>query len=106
MTLGENISRKLYELRSKQGLSQEKLAAKADMETTSYSRIERGANTNIRLETLDRIIKALDVSYPDFFTFSDSEVPLERVVAKLSLLEKDDPVFKIFEDILDWKQKN
>ena len=105
MTFGDAIALRIRELRIAKGLTQEKLSEKANMDLTAFSRIERGKNSNIQVNTLDRIIQALDVDYPTFFSFSHAEQKENRLTAKLSLLEDDREILSIFEQILDWKQK-
>lgn len=95
------VARRIKELRTKQKLTQETLAFKADMDTTSFSRIERGQNPDVRLRTLDRIIKALDVDYPTFFTFTDDSRKENQIAAKLSLLDDNDPLINIINQLLD-----
>jgi transcriptional regulator with XRE-family HTH domain len=50
----------LREQREAQGISQETLAATLGMHRTYYSSIERGLK-DVRIETLDRVCKALKV---------------------------------------------
>ena len=98
----KRVARRIKELRTggKEKLTQEELAYRANMDTTSFSRIERGQNPDVRLMTLDRIIKALDVDYPTFFTFTDDEKRKNRIIAKLDLLN-DDTLLEIIENLLD-----
>lgn len=105
MSLGEHISQRIKELRLKQGLSQEQLATKADMEATFISRIERGSQNNIQINTLEKIITALEVDYLTFFSFTDDENLLSRIVGKISLQQNQEATLKIIDDLLDWKEK-
>lgn len=105
MSLGKHISQRIKELRLKQGLSQEQLAAKADMEATFISRIERGSQNNIQINTLEKIIAALNVDYLTFFSFTDDDNPLSRIVGKLSLQKNQEDTLKIIDALLDWKEK-
>ncbi|HEM3173501.1 TPA: helix-turn-helix transcriptional regulator [Streptococcus suis] len=105
MTLGLHIAQRIKELRKQQGLSQEQLATKADMEATVLSRIERGQNPNIQVNTLDKIISALGVPYQIFFSFTDTDDQLSRVVGKISLTENEKDTLELLENILDWKLK-
>ena len=52
-------------LRKKKGLSQEILAEKACLDRTYISGIERGVR-NITLESLESVIRALDMNISDF----------------------------------------
>lgn len=106
ISLGEQIRHRIKELRKKQKLSQEQLATKADMEATFLSRIERGHTTNIQINTLEKIITALDVDYATFFSFTDSDRPLNQIVAKLSLLHNQDEALTLINNLLDWKLGN
>jgi len=60
--LGETIRSR----RKQAGLSQEKLAEKADLSTVFISHIERGVE-NISVDALARIAKALGVRLRDLF---------------------------------------
>ena len=59
--LGENI--KKYRLLK--GLTQEKLAQKADVTYSSLSKIEVGYNDNPRIKTVQKIATALGVTVND-----------------------------------------
>ena len=55
--------KKIKSLREKKGLSQDQAAAAAGLnDRQAWHRIESGANTNVKLETLERIAAALGVS--------------------------------------------
>lgn len=101
MSFSNSIAARIKELRKSKGLTQEKLSEKANMDLTAFSRIERGKNANVQVNTLDKIISALEVNYQTFFSFSDSSEPKERIYSKLSLLEDDDNILDIIEKILD-----
>jgi len=62
------IGERVHELREARGItSQEKLGELAgDLHRTFIGRVERG-ETNISIENLDAIAKALDVSLAEFF---------------------------------------
>ena len=62
----EDVGQRIKSIRSEQGLSQEKLALKADIDRTYLAGAEMGKR-NISLKSLDKIVKALDVSFEDFF---------------------------------------
>ncbi len=57
-TIVENVRK----ARKKAGLSQDKLARKADVAYNTVVKIESGENKNPTIETLRSIAKALDVS--------------------------------------------
>lgn len=67
------IGNRIKELRNRKGLSQEEFADLAHIDRTYVTRLETGKR-NVTISSLEKIIKALDTSYSDFFnhkSFSD-----------------------------------
>ena len=62
----ELIGHRIRELRSEMGLSQEKLALKADLDRTYLAGVENGKR-NLSVKSLEKIVNALDVSFHEFF---------------------------------------
>lgn len=62
----ETIGQRIRELRSRLGLSQEKLALKADLDRTYLAGVEKGKR-NLSIKSLEKIIIALEVSFQEFF---------------------------------------
>ena len=62
------IGRKLREAREKQHLTQVEVAEKADISTNHYAQIERG-EANASIETLENILKALNVKSSKYCRF-------------------------------------
>ena len=62
----DQIGTRIRELRNKQGISQEKLALKADIDRTYLAGVELGKR-NPSVKSLEKILLALDVSFEDFF---------------------------------------
>lgn len=60
------FGKKVREERDKLGLSQEELAARADVHRTYIGMIER-AEKNITLENIQKICKAINLKIGDFF---------------------------------------
>lgn len=60
------FGKKVREERTRLGLSQEKLAARAKVHRTYIGMIER-AEKNITLENIEKIAKALKISIAEFF---------------------------------------
>lgn len=106
MDLGMRISNRIRELRKSKGLTQEKLSEKVGMDLTAFSRIERGKNPNIQLNTLDKIIQALEIDYSSFFNFSDGSDPSSRIISKLALVSSNDELIEIIEKIIDLNMKD
>lgn len=86
MELSDQIAGRIKELRIHKKLTQEKLAELAKMDSTMLARIERGTKSNIKVNTLQRIVEALGVSYRDFFTFTDTSNDRETIYAWLTLI--------------------
>lgn len=62
----EIVGNRIKELRSEMGLSQEKLALKAEIDRTYLAGVENGKR-NISIKSLEKIIVALEVSFQQFF---------------------------------------
>lgn len=63
----QRISSNLKRLRQERGLSQEKLAEMADFHRTYVSQLERRV-TNISIDGLDRLARALDVDVTELLS--------------------------------------
>lgn len=62
----EKVGQKIKKFRTKLNLSQEKLALKAEMDRTYLAGIE-GGKRNVSIKNLEKIVKALGLSFHDFF---------------------------------------
>ena len=56
------LSKNLKKLREQKGLSQDRLAKRADVVNNTIIKIEQGENVNPTLETLKKVAKALEIS--------------------------------------------
>jgi len=72
-TLRERFGKRVRLLRSQAGLSQEALAAKADISVDFLSLVERGINAP-SFETLEKLAKALDMPVQELFDFEDLDL--------------------------------
>ena len=63
-----DVGKRIKNLRSNLGLSQEKLALKAGIDRTYLAGIESGKR-NVTVVSLEKITKALEVSLKEFFDF-------------------------------------
>lgn len=63
----EEFGKRLKELRSKAGISQEKFALKIGMDRTYYASVEAGRR-NISLENIKKIADGFGVSLSELFT--------------------------------------
>lgn len=62
----EKVGRRIKELRHKLGISQEELADRADIHRTYIASLEVGKR-NVSIITLEKIVKALEISMSEFF---------------------------------------
>ena len=60
------VGNRIKQLRNEQGLSQEKLALKSEVDRTYIASVENGKR-NISIVTLEKIINSLDISFSRFF---------------------------------------
>jgi len=66
MDIKFKIGQRIRELRKKLEISQEALALKSEVDRTYITDVENGRR-NISAEILEKIIKALEVSFSEFF---------------------------------------
>lgn len=64
----EEVGKRIRELRTNMGLSQEKLALKAGIDRTYLAGIETGKR-NATITSIEKIVIALEISMKDFFDF-------------------------------------
>lgn len=62
----EIVGNRIKEIRNKQGLSQEKLALKANLDRTYIAGVENGKR-NPSIKSLEKIINALNIDFGYFF---------------------------------------
>ena len=64
----QKVGMRIKELRHKLGISQEELAARADVHRTYIASLEVGKR-NVSIIALEKIVNALEVSLSEFFNF-------------------------------------
>ena len=64
----EKVGQRIRELRGQLGISQEELAARANLDRTYITSVERGKR-NISIETLEKIVVQLNCTMHEFFNF-------------------------------------
>ena len=62
----EQVGSRIRELRNEQGISQEKLALRAELDRTYLAGVELGKR-NPSIKSLEKIVQALGVSFEVFF---------------------------------------
>jgi transcriptional regulator with XRE-family HTH domain len=66
MDIKLKVGQRIKELRKQLQLSQEALGLKAEVDRTYVTDVENGRR-NVSMEILERLVKALEVSFSDFF---------------------------------------
>lgn len=64
----EKVGKRIKELRNKLNISQEELGFRSGVHRTYIASLEVGKR-NVSIVTLEKIIKALEVSFSEFFNF-------------------------------------
>lgn len=85
--LQEYISKRIRVLRIKEGMTQEMLEEKAELGTNYVYKIEN-LEPNIKIKTLEKNMKALDVDIPTFFdvTLKEEDSDLVKLIDNLKAL--------------------
>ena len=85
--LQEYISKRIRVLRIKEGMTQEMLEEKAELGTNYVYKIEN-LEPNIKIKTLEKIMKALDVDISTFFdvTLKEEDSDLVKLIHNLKAL--------------------
>ncbi|XZF13038.1 helix-turn-helix domain-containing protein [Chitinophagaceae bacterium MMS25-I14] len=74
MEIKRLIADRIKEIRKGKELSQEAIAFKAEIDRTFMSHVERGER-NISIETLQKILTALEISFAEFFNHENFRKP-------------------------------
>ena len=69
MDIREKIGKRLRELRTNKGLSQEKFSYECELDRTYIASIEQGRR-NVSIANIEKISKALNISVLEFFNSS------------------------------------
>jgi transcriptional regulator with XRE-family HTH domain len=72
MDIKSNIGQRIRELRLIKGISQEQLALRAELDRTYMTSVENGKR-NISIQNIEKIIKALETTFEDFFKGFDNK---------------------------------
>lgn len=76
-----DIGNNLYKIRKSKGLTQAEVAEKADFSDRTYADIERGC-TNMRIETLLKICKVLNITPNDILVANNDIEITEQDIAE------------------------
>lgn len=105
MDLGLEISKRIRELRLAKKLTQEELAEKIGWDVSFLGRIERGQNTNLQINTINKVIQALDIDYSTFFTFENDSDRLQSLTYQLTTSKNSNELLDIMERVIDISEK-
>lgn len=88
--LQQYISLRIKQCRKAQHLSQEKLSEMAGLGIKAIQNIEN-LKYDFKIQTLEKVLTALDISIEDFFDFemSNSPISLDQLNDSISQLPKD-----------------
>ncbi|MCM1545305.1 MAG: helix-turn-helix domain-containing protein [Ruminococcus sp.] len=79
----KNLGKRLAFLRTKSGLSQEKLAEQSELSTQFIGQIERGVK-NPTVRTMQKICTALGVTLSDFFADDSFDAEVDVLTGRLN----------------------
>jgi len=102
-------------LRLSHGLSQEQLAFKANLNTSFIGQIERGGKKPT-IDTLEKIVIALDITFEELFSFTHNNVVvvelkeksvIDKIIFELNdrTIEEQETIYRIVKQILILKDK-
>lgn len=69
MGIQQDFGRRVRELRQQKNISQEALAHLAELDRTYMNSLENGRR-NVSIQTIEKVLKALEVSFLEFFDSS------------------------------------
>lgn len=101
-TLSDQISAQIRRLRKEQNLTQEKLAEKAKMDFSYIGRIERN-QVSFSVNTIEKIIHALDVTHAEFFEFlklENNETEIFQLITKINESENRDVMLNMIKQMI------
>ena len=98
--LSSKVAARIKELRLQNGMTQEVLAELAGLDLSYLGKIERGQIENIKIETLDKIIRAFNIDYPSFFSFEKDDNDISRIIHDLNSLDRREYIIRVFKQII------
>ena len=90
--LSSKVAARIKELRLQNGMTQEVLAELAGLDLSYLE--------NIKIETLDKIIRAFNIDYPSFFSFEKDDNDISRIIHDLNSLDRREDIIRVFKQII------
>ena len=87
----ENFSKRVRDMRQLRGISQEQLALKAGINVSFLGQIERSTKKPT-IDTIDKLLGALDISYREFFDFESDINQSSAIIDKIIYELKPRPI--------------
>lgn len=111
-TIALQLGQSIKSIRNEKKLSQEKLADLADLHPSHMGQIERGER-NASIDTLAKIVNALDITFEELFKFADvtrqckENDVLVEIVSTLGKRDIADQQFalNILKNLFEWKNQ-
>lgn len=111
MTLDQYVAKRVRTLRKEFHLTQEQLAEAASIDISSIAKIERGERSNIKVNTLEKIVEAFGLPIASFFEYDETESEnLNSAFEKFQLTlsktshDKQRKYLALFEEIIKVEQ--
>lgn len=79
MDLDKKIAHRIRTLRINAELTQEEMSELVNIDTSSLAKIERGDRSNIKINTLGKIIQGFGITPKEFFDFSKEDISKENI---------------------------
>lgn len=111
-SISEQLGEHIRLLRQNRGLSQEQLALRANLNTSFLGQIERGGKKPT-IETLEKIVNALDITFEEFFSFErnidrkkDTAI-IDKIAFELNgrTYDEQEAVYSLIKQILQFKDR-
>lgn len=108
----KSIGDRIRSMRNEKGWSQEELAHRADLHPSHMGQIERG-ETGFTIDSLEKVIKALDTTFEELFRFMSEEyrdTDTETLAYIINRLYKRDSsdlkiIANFIDNMIQWKDK-
>ncbi|MGM0112116.1 helix-turn-helix domain-containing protein [Enterococcus sp. DIV0187] len=97
--LNELVTKRLREIRESKNMSRAVLAEKSGIDETYLGRIERN-EINTTVQTLDKIIKSLDITYDDFFSMFTLDDEWSEIISKVESSDKKEYIMQAIQILL------